>query len=129
MNAGVLVFFFSTRVEVFLLVHLSKKKNVSSEVVVCHRWEEVSGPPGLHTGARGLQTCTFERSRVFKTPPKLHEKTPEREEKNESCGGRGKKRAKFWAVFGKGCPAEGSPGKGGPGKGGPGALNMTKPKH
>ena len=29
---------------------------------------------------------------TLQTPPKFHEKTPEREEKNEFCGGRGKKK-------------------------------------
>ena len=80
-------------------------------------------PPARSGGAAGVshdspraQTCTFERP-VFKTPPKFNEKTPREEEKNEFFGGRGKKRAKFWAVQGKGCPAEGGPGKGGPGEG------------
>ena len=54
--------------------------------------------------------------------------------KNEFCGGRGKKRAKFWAVQGKGGPGEGRSrkravqGKDGPGEGTvPGRTVQTKP--
>ena len=58
------------------------------------------GPSGFQTIARELQTCTFGGFRPSKTPQKFHEKTP-RERKNENCGRRGKKRAKFWAVRGR----------------------------
>ena len=37
-------------------------------------------------------------SRLSKTPPKFHEKTPKETEKERNGRGRGKKRAKFWAV-------------------------------
>ena len=44
------------------------------------------------------QTCTFEGHRLHKTPPKFHEKTPRERQKERNGGGRGEKRAKFWAV-------------------------------
>ena len=47
------------------------------------------------------------RAPAFKNTTKIQrEDPPEREEKNEFFGGRGKKRAKFWAVLGKGGPGE-----------------------
>ena len=54
--------------------------------------------------------------------PNSTSKHPEREEKNEFCGGRGKKRAKFWAVQGKGGRSRGrvvclGEGRSGPGEG------------
>ena len=49
------------------------------------------GPPGLHTTAREPHTCKFWGSRLSRTQPEFNEKTPER-----------KKKAKFWAVQGKG---------------------------
>ena len=52
------------------------------------------GPPGFHTTARELQTCTFHGPCASKTPPKFHERTPKRENKNKNCGGRGKKKAR-----------------------------------
>ena len=45
----------------------------------------------------GFKQAHF-RSRPTKTPPKFHEKIPQREKKSEIWSGRGKKRAKFWAV-------------------------------
>ena len=56
-------------------------------------------PPGFHTTARELQTCTFQGPGASKTQPKFHAKPQERR-KNENCGGRGTKKAKFWAVQG-----------------------------
>ena len=44
---------------------------------------------------------------------------PERHKKNETVAGKGRKRAKFWAVQGKGGPGEGGPAEGGPAEGGP----------
>ena len=38
----------------------------------------VFGPPGFHTTARELETCTFE---ALQTPPKFHEKPPREREK------------------------------------------------
>ena len=47
-------------------------------------------PPGFHTTARELETCTYE---ALQTPPKFHEKPPrEREKRNKNCDGRGKKK-------------------------------------
>ena len=70
----------------------------SSRAVVCEpRRPGLVGPPGFHTTAR-------EPKRTFQGPglQKPHQnstKGPPRERrKNENCGGRGKKRAKFWAV-------------------------------
>ena len=61
------------------------------------------GRRGSHTTARELQTCTFERPGVSKTPPKFHEKTP-RERKRAKMGReRGKKARNF------GPPAFGPP--------------------
>ena len=66
-------------------------------------------PPGFHTTAREPKHAHL-RSRPSITPPNFHETTPKRGRKNENCGGRVKKRAKFWAVRsgGGGGPAEGS---------------------
>ena len=50
-----------------------------------------SGPPGLHTTARELQTCTFE------TPPKFHEKTPREGRKEHILRREREKSAKFLA--------------------------------
>ena len=53
--------------------------------VLCVAWvlhgfmEWGLGPPGLHTTTRELQTCTFQGPGASITPPKFHEKTPERE--------------------------------------------------
>ena len=77
-------------------------------------------PPGFHTTARELQTYTLEGPGLQKHHQNSTRRPPEREEKNEFCGGRGKKRATFWAVQGKGVQGKGGVGKGGPGKGGPG---------
>ena len=41
--------------------------------------------------------------------PRAGDQPPAEGRKNENCGGRGKKRAKFWAVLGRGGPGEGSP--------------------
>ena len=90
-------------------------------------WLSCEAPAARSGGAAGVphdsaraQTCTFEGPGLQKHHQNSTRRHPEREEKNKFCGGRGKKRANFWAVQGKGCPAEGGPGKGGPGKGGPG---------
>ena len=56
------------------------------------------GPPGFHTTAREPKRAHL-RVPVFKNTTKIQRKGPTREgEKNKNCGGRGKKRAKFWAV-------------------------------
>ena len=51
-----------------------------------------SGPPGLHTTTRELQTCTYEGPGLQKHHQNSTKRPPEREEKNEFCGGRGKKK-------------------------------------
>ena len=50
------------------------------------------GRRGSHTTTRELQTAP-----ALQTPPKFHEKTPERRRKNETVAGKGRKNAKFWA--------------------------------
>ena len=73
--------------------------------------EGVEGPPGLHTTARELQTCTFQGPGASNTT-KIPQKDPKkREERKKIVAGEGKKRAKFRAVQGKGGPAEGGPGE------------------
>ena len=52
-----------------------------------HEW----GPPGFHTTAQELQTCTFQAP-PLQTPPKFHEKTPRQKQKERNGGGRGKKK-------------------------------------
>ena len=64
------------------------------------------------------------RVRPSKTPPKFQEKTPRETEKERNGGGRGGKKAKFWAVRGRG-PAEGCPTSGGLAQGGPGESKPT----
>ena len=64
---------------------------------MCVKTPAALGPPGLHTTARELQTCTFQGPGASNTT-KIPRKDPqEREKKNENEGGRGKKSAKFWA--------------------------------
>ena len=71
----------------------------SSRVVVCEpRRPGLVGPPGFHTTARELQTCTFEGPGLQKHHQNSTKKTKREGKKNKNCGGRGKKRAKFWAV-------------------------------
>ena len=55
-----------------------------------------SGPPGLHTTARELQTCTFQEPGASNTP-KIKRKDPKREKKRkqENCGGRGKNKGEI----------------------------------
>ena len=50
------------------------------------------GRRGSHTTTRELQTRTFERHQRFKHHQNSTRRHPEREEKNEFCGGRGKKK-------------------------------------
>ena len=55
-------------------------------------------PPGRHTTARELQTCTFQGPGASKTPPKFHEKTPRETQKRARWWReREKKSANFWA--------------------------------
>ena len=56
-----------------------------------------SGPPGLHTTARELQTCTYQGPGASNTT-KIPRKDPqEREERKKIVAEEGKKSAKFWA--------------------------------
>ena len=55
-----------------------------------HEWE----PPGFHTTAQELQMCTFQAP-ALQTPPKFHEKTPRKKQKERNGGGRGKKARNF----------------------------------
>ena len=89
---------------------------------------EAPGRSNVHVWSPRAQTCTFEGPGLQKHHQYSTRRPPEREKKNEFCGGRGKKRAKFWAVQGKGGPGKGGPGKGGPGKGGPGGTEHDQTK-
>ena len=68
-----------------------------------------SGPPGLHMTTRELQTCTFERPGASNTT-KNSTKGPTRDgEKNENCGGRGKKKARNFGPHPSGPHPSGPP--------------------
>ena len=68
------------------------------------------GPPGFHTTAREPKRAHLSAP-VFKTTTKFQrEDLPEREERMRFPAGE-RKSAKFWAVQGKGGPAEGGPGE------------------
>ena len=77
--------------------------------------ETPAAPPNRAAGARTRQPENSKRAHLrvpaLQTPPKFNEKTPRERRKNEISGGREKKSAKFWAVQGKGGPAEGGPGE------------------
>ena len=75
------------------------------------------GPPGFHTTVREPKRAHV--SPALQTPPKFHERTPEREEQNEFCGGRGKKKSEIL----------GGPGKGGPGRTEHDQTKTLKPPH
>ena len=77
-------------------------------------------PPGFHTTTRGPKRAHLSFP-AFKNT-KIPREDLQREEKRTNYeAGEGKRRAKFWAVQGKGGPWEGwSVGRGGPWKGGPG---------
>ena len=78
------------------------------------------GAAGVSHDSPRAQTCTFEGPGLQKHHQNSTRRHPEREEKNEFCGGRGKKKSKILGGPGEGGPGKGGPGKGGPGKGGPG---------
>ena len=68
------------------------------------------GPPGFHTTTREPKRAHLSAP-VFKNTTKIQrEDLPEREERKKFPAGERKKRAKFWAVQGKGGPAEGGSG-------------------
>ena len=57
-----------------------------------------TGPPGTRTRhPQKLQTCTFEGSRRFKHHQNSTRRPPKREEKNEFCGGKGRKKREILA--------------------------------
>ena len=56
------------------------------------------GPPGFHTTARELQTCTFQGSGLQKHQQNSTKGPQERERRMKIVAGKGRKRAKFWAV-------------------------------
>ena len=64
--------------------------------IFCRVSPQSSAKPGLHTTTRELQTCAFDGPGASNTT-RIPREDPQREEKNEFCGGRGKKSAKFWA--------------------------------
>ena len=69
------------------------------------------GPPGFHTTTREPKRAHLSAP-VFKNTTKIQrEDPPEREERKKFPAGERKKSAKFWAVQGKGGPAEGGPGE------------------
>ena len=61
------------------------------------RWRQshhLAGPPGFHTTARELQTCTFERTGASNTTKIPRKRPKEREKRRKNCGGREKKKRK-----------------------------------
>ena len=79
-----------------------------------------AGAAGVSHNSPRAQTCTFQGPGLQKHHQNSTRIHPEREEKNEFCGGRGKKKSEILGGPAEGGPGKGSPGKGGPGKGGPG---------
>ena len=76
MNAGVLLFFFSDVLKSsYSFISPPKKMEFSGCRV---KPPAASGPPGLHTTARELQTCTFERPGASNTT-KIPRENPQRE--------------------------------------------------
>ena len=65
-----------------------------------------SGPPGLHTTTRELQTRTIEGSGASNTT-KIPRKDPQRETKRAKVGGEREKSAKFWVPHPSGPHASG----------------------
>ena len=74
-------------------------------------------PPGFHTTTREPKRAHL-RVLAFKNHQNSTRRPPEREEKNEFCGGRGKKKSEIL-----GGPAAGGPAEGGPAE----ALNTHSP--
>ena len=97
--------------EILVVFEARVRSNVhvwSSRAVVCEpRRPGLVGPPGFHTTARELQTCTFERTRASNTTKISRKRPKEREKRIKNCGGRGKKKSEIL-----GGPAEGRSGGG-----------------
>ena len=117
----------------------------SSRAVVCEpRRPGLVGAAGVPHDSPRAQTCTFEGLGLQKHHQNSTRRHPEREEKNEFCGGRGKKKSEILggpaegrsregrsrgrAVPGRAVPGRAVPGRAVPGRAVPGAPNMTKPK-
>ena len=66
---------------------------------------------------------------ALQTPPKFHEKTPREGRKERILRREREKRAKFWAVQGKGVQGKGGPGKGGSGGTEHDQTKTLKPPH
>ena len=66
---------------------------------------------GVSPDSPRVQTCTFQGSCLQKHHQNSTRIHPEREEQNEFCGGRGKKKSKFWAVPGRAVPGRAVPGR------------------
>ena len=73
---------------------------------------------GVSHDSPRAQTCTFKGPGLQNTTKIQREDTQRGKKRTNFAAGEGKKRAKFWAVQGKGVQGKGGPGKGGPGKGG-----------
>ena len=70
-------------------------------------------PPGFHTTTREPKRAHLRVPALQKTPPKFHEKTPREGRIERILRREREKRAKFWAVQGKGGPGwEGRSGEG-----------------
>ena len=55
------------------------------------------GPPGFHTTARELQTCTFQGTYASKHHQNSTRRPPKRHRNSETVAGKGRKSAKFLA--------------------------------
>ena len=77
------------------------------------------GAAGVSHDSPRAQTCTFEGPGLQKHHQNSTKKTKREGEKNENCGGRGKKKSKILGGPAEGGPAEGGPAEGGPAEGGP----------
>ena len=74
-------------------------------VVVCEpRRPGLVGPPGFHTTSREPKCAHFRVSKHHQNSTRRH---PKRHRKSETVAGKGRKRAKFWAVRWRGGPVEG----------------------
>ena len=71
--------------------------------VVCCVFCVFSKPSGLHKTTREPKRAHLTHP-ALQTPPKFHEKTPEKDKKSEHGAGEGKKSAKFWASHPSGPP-------------------------
>ena len=75
------------------------------------------GPPGFHTTARELQTCTFQGPGLQKHQQNSTKGPQERERRKKFVAGGGKKKSEILGGA-EGCPVEGCPVEGGSPEGG-----------